>query len=43
MREGILRELKHLSSGGKEINVEIALVVASEKAVAQTMPSGVGL
>ena len=33
-REGILCELKHLSSGGKEIKTEIALVVASEQGTA---------
>ncbi len=31
VRRGILRELKHLSTWGKEINYEIPLVVASEQ------------
>ena len=30
VRGGRLRELKHLSNGGKEINSEIPVVVASE-------------
>lgn len=34
--EGRLGELKHLSNRGKEIKLEIAPVVASEKAKAQT-------
>ena len=36
VREGILCELKHLSSGGKEIKLEIPVVVASEPGTAQT-------
>ena len=31
------RELKHLSTCGKEINLEITLVVASEQGTAQTL------
>jgi|SaaInlStandDraft_4_1057021.scaffolds.fasta_scaffold07660_2 hypothetical protein len=35
--ERIHRELKHLSTCGKEINLEIPLVVASEQGIAQTV------